>query len=169
MNRTPTLSPFAPAAALHLAALLVAAIVLAAVLFAPVLARFERPETIPIYAAFSSVCHQQPERCWWLLGHPLAVCVRCLGFYVGAIAALLAGWRFWGLAFVLAALSALATWVGELSGAIPFTPWLWFVTGLALGSTCVGALSEAVSAWKQSGASPHTNSMSAPASTDSSC
>ena len=67
-----------------------------------------------MYAAFSSVCHQQPERCWWLLDHPLAVCVRCLGFYVGAIAALLAGWRFWGPAFVLAALSVPATWAGRM-------------------------------------------------------
>ncbi len=139
---------------MRVVAVLVAAVVLAAVLFAPVFARFERPESIAMYAAFSLVCHQQPERCWSLLGHPLAVCVRCLGFYAGAIAALLAGWRFWGPAFVLAALSALATWVGELNGAIPFTPWLWFVTGLALGSTCVGALSEAVSAWKKSGARP---------------
>ena len=144
-----------------MAALLAAITVLSSALLGPVLAHFERPEAISIHAAFSSVCHQQPERCWWLLDRPLAVCVRCLGFYVGAIAALLAGWRFWGPAFVLAALSVLATWLGELSGLMLFTPWLWFVTGLSLGSTCVAALSDTASWWKRSGIGPCVNSMSA--------
>ncbi len=140
---------FETIAGIRVAALLIAAAVLGSVLLGPLLAYFERPEAISIYAAFSSVCHQQPERCWWLLDHPLAVCVRCLGFYVGAIAALVAGWQFWVPAFVLAALSVLATWLGELSGLMPFTPWLWFVTGLSLGSTCVAALSHTAS-WQKS-------------------
>ena len=168
-NGTPARRVFETAAALRVAALLVAATVLGAVLLGPVLAHFERPEAISMYAAFSSVCHQQPERCWWLLDHPFAVCVRCLGFYVGAIAALLAGWRFWGPAFVLAALSVLATWVGEWSGLAPFTPWLWFMTGLALGSTSVGALSEAASSWKKSEIRPPGDSMGVRAPTGSSC
>ena len=28
-------------------------------------------------------CHQQPDRCFWILGYPVALCCRCLGFYVG--------------------------------------------------------------------------------------
>lgn len=36
-----------------------------------------------IYTVFSSVCHQNPSRCFMFLGHPLAVCTRCLGIYTG--------------------------------------------------------------------------------------
>ena len=42
-----------------------------------------------IYTVFSPVCHQIPERCFQLQGHPLAVCGRCLGIYVGFAAGLL--------------------------------------------------------------------------------
>ena len=35
---------------------------------------------------FSYVCHQDPGRSFWLAGAPVAVCVRCLGIYVGAAA-----------------------------------------------------------------------------------
>ena len=28
-------------------------------------------------------CHQQPDRSFWLLGYPIALCCRCLGFYLG--------------------------------------------------------------------------------------
>lgn len=36
-----------------------------------------------IYNVFSPVCHQNPSRCFTFLGHPLAVCTRCLGIYTG--------------------------------------------------------------------------------------
>lgn len=43
-----------------------------------------------LYQAFSHVCHQQPERSFFIAGHPLAVCARCTGLYLGfAIATLL--------------------------------------------------------------------------------
>src|SRR5262249_26791053 len=32
---------------------------------------------------FSLVCHQMPERSFYLFGHPLAVCARCTGIYFG--------------------------------------------------------------------------------------
>ncbi len=35
------------------------------------------------YELFSSVCHQFADRSFHLAGHPLAVCHRCFGFYVG--------------------------------------------------------------------------------------
>jgi len=38
--------------------------------------------------AFSVVCHQLPERSFYLSGHPFAVCARCMGLYSGiAVAA----------------------------------------------------------------------------------
>lgn len=33
---------------------------------------------------FSVVCHQDPARSFWVAGAPVAVCVRCLGIYLGA-------------------------------------------------------------------------------------
>jgi uncharacterized membrane protein len=36
-----------------------------------------------LYQAFSHVCHQQPERSFFILGRPLAVCARCTGIYSG--------------------------------------------------------------------------------------
>ena len=36
-----------------------------------------------IYQAFSRVCHQIPERAFHVAGHPLAVCARCTGLYIG--------------------------------------------------------------------------------------
>lgn len=36
-----------------------------------------------IYRAFSRVCHQIPERSFYVAGHPLAACARCTGIYFG--------------------------------------------------------------------------------------
>lgn len=58
---------------------------LCAVIFAaPVLAAhsFHRLSAVA-YILFSSVCHQIPERSFILAGHPLAVCQRCSGIYIG--------------------------------------------------------------------------------------
>ncbi len=36
-----------------------------------------------LYAAFAPLCHQNPGRCFYYAGYPLAVCGRCLGIYIG--------------------------------------------------------------------------------------
>ncbi|HEV2828539.1 MAG TPA: DUF2085 domain-containing protein, partial [Pyrinomonadaceae bacterium] len=36
-----------------------------------------------IYRAFSFVCHQIPERSFFVAGHKFAVCSRCTGLYAG--------------------------------------------------------------------------------------
>jgi uncharacterized membrane protein len=56
---------------------------LGAVLLAPLLARWDSALASPLYQFFGSICHQQPERSFTLAGHPLAVCHRCLGLYLG--------------------------------------------------------------------------------------
>jgi uncharacterized membrane protein len=33
---------------------------------------------------FALVCHQRPERSFWLFGTEVGVCARCLGIYLGA-------------------------------------------------------------------------------------
>lgn len=48
----------------------------------------ETPALI-IYQAFSRVCHQIPERSFYIAGHPLAVCARCTGLYIGLAAGVL--------------------------------------------------------------------------------
>ena len=43
-----------------------------------------------IYKAFSYVCHQIPERSFFIAGHQFAVCARCTGLYAGfTVAAIL--------------------------------------------------------------------------------
>jgi uncharacterized membrane protein len=39
-----------------------------------------------LYQGFGYVCHQQPERSFFLAGHQLAVCSRCTGIYFGFVA-----------------------------------------------------------------------------------
>ena len=36
-----------------------------------------------IYGAFGTLCHQMPERSYFIAGHKLAVCSRCTGLYAG--------------------------------------------------------------------------------------
>ena len=40
-----------------------------------------------MYAASSLICHQRPERSFYLLGAQLPVCARCMGIYAGAAVA----------------------------------------------------------------------------------
>src|ERR1044071_956083 len=38
---------------------------------------------VAIYHSFKTLCHQIPERSFFIAGHQLAVCARCTGLYVG--------------------------------------------------------------------------------------
>jgi uncharacterized membrane protein len=38
-----------------------------------------------IYAVGSVICHQLPERSFFLAGSPLPVCARCTGLYLGGL------------------------------------------------------------------------------------
>jgi len=66
-----------------------ALLVLALVALAPVALANNHPSVAwTIYRGFSKVCHQLPERSFFIDGHPLAVCARCTGLYAGFTAAL---------------------------------------------------------------------------------
>jgi len=42
------------------------------------------------YACFAPLCHQIPDRSFFLWGFPLAVCARCFGIYTGFAAGVIA-------------------------------------------------------------------------------
>jgi len=44
---------------------------------------------VTIYRAFTVLCHQLPERSYFIAGHPLAVCSRCTGLYAGFVLTML--------------------------------------------------------------------------------
>ncbi|HEV2707518.1 MAG TPA: DUF2085 domain-containing protein [Pyrinomonadaceae bacterium] len=73
------------------AALLTAVTLFLCLIAAAPWARAEGHETLAgvLYMSFGTVCHQMPERSFYLFGFPLAVCARCLGLYVGAAAGVL--------------------------------------------------------------------------------
>ena len=99
-----------------------------------------------LYQAFSYVCHQQPERSFFIAGLPLAVCARCTGLYAGfALTTLLYPlftsfrWsdppeRKW--LFIAAAPLAIDFGLGLL-GMWENTHWSRFLTGALLGGVVV--------------------------------
>ena len=66
------------------------------IFLAPLLRSWESSFSGFVYLFFSSICHQETERCFSLAGYPLGVCARCtglyLGFWIGLI--VLPHWRF---------------------------------------------------------------------------
>ena len=84
---------------------------------------------------FAAVCHQRDERSFWILGAPMAVCVRCLGVYAGAAVGsflrLRDGVAARLLSFALA-LNLLDV-AAESAGLHGSQPWLRLALGAALG------------------------------------
>jgi uncharacterized membrane protein len=65
-------------------------IILGAIVGAPLAQASGHPSlAFTIYGAFSHLCHQIPERSFFLAGHQFAVCARCTGLYLGFTAATL--------------------------------------------------------------------------------
>lgn len=115
-------------------------LMLATILAAPLLAHALPPLSYGLYAAFGWVCHQRPQRTWVLDGRPLAVCVRCLGIYMGALAGAVAGLRF-SRALLYSALAVLAAeWLAEATIWPGAPAGLRFSTGLLSGFFLVPAL-----------------------------
>jgi uncharacterized membrane protein len=83
-----------------------------------------------VYAAGSVICHQLPERSFFLDGRQLPVCARCTGLYLSAAAGFL-GWCIWKATegwprFALSPRLALAIVIGA---ALPTA--LSYFTGIA--------------------------------------
>ena len=104
-------------------------------LWAPFLARTHPLAALWIRSFYSNLCHQDPSRSFLLQGAPVAVCIRCLGIYLGLpLAASLrlgrtAGVRLLSLALLLNLLDVASEtlhWHGNL-------PWPRFALGMLLG------------------------------------
>ena len=55
-------------------------------LLAPITAHFGLYElSSRLTSTFMYSCHQKPDRSFWILGYPAALCCRCLGFYSGVV------------------------------------------------------------------------------------
>jgi uncharacterized membrane protein len=91
--------------------------------------------TLAVFAFFSKVCHQRPDRVIYLSGEPTAVCVRCLGIYAGAAIGGLAQWsprlalRCFGVTLTLNGLDVAAETLGLHNN----LPLLRLLIGAALG------------------------------------
>jgi len=101
---------------------------------------------LTIYRGFSKVCHQLPERSFFIAGYPVAVCARCSGLYIGFAGAML----IYPLARSLRETDAPARkwlFLSAMPMAVDFTlgySGLWanthasrFITGLLLGAVAV--------------------------------
>ena len=55
-------------------------------ILAPIMAHFKQYDLSGILTAtYMFSCHQRPERSFWIFDYPVALCCRCLGFYLGII------------------------------------------------------------------------------------
>lgn len=53
---------------------------------APIFAHYQLYEpSAQLTATFMFSCHQEPDRSFWLLGYPVALCCRCYGVYLGCV------------------------------------------------------------------------------------
>jgi uncharacterized membrane protein len=87
------------------------------------------------------ICHQRPERSFFVGRQQLPVCARCSGLYAGAALAgpfaialasgLASGRARWVLG--LAAAPTLVTWALEFAGLVPFSSAARFAAALPLG------------------------------------
>lgn len=124
---------------MRLVVFIAAALFLAAIVAAPLVSEVSGLAGLPIYAAFSWVCHQRPQRTWLLGAYPLAVCVRCLGIYAGALAGSMAGLRFVRPLFWFSMAVLGCEWLIEAFGWMQPPSGVRFVAGVAAGFFLVPA------------------------------
>ena len=97
-----------------------------------------------IYLVYSFLCHQQPNRCFTIFGHQMAIRQRCVGIYAG----FLAGGLLFGLlrahlkplpwrAYVVLNLPLVADSLIQLLGLWESTWYLRMVTGGGFGLSSV--------------------------------
>jgi uncharacterized membrane protein len=97
-----------------------------------------------VYACGSVICHQRPERSFFLRGAQLPVCARCAGIYAGAALACLAPIRHRlarpGVLVAAASAPVLASLVYEWSTGVMPANAIRAATGIALGAAVMAVL-----------------------------
>jgi len=131
---------------LRIPALLASVAAISVVVAAPVLLFFGRAESAALYAAFAPLCHQVAERSWTVLEYPLAVCIRCFGFYCGVFGAFCTGAKFSRTGLWAAIIATFATVALETTSILAAPPGIRFLSGAWLGLAMASALSELVRA-----------------------
>ncbi|MGB8771047.1 MAG: DUF2085 domain-containing protein [Candidatus Korobacteraceae bacterium] len=95
---------------------------------------------------FAVICHQRPERSFWVFGGAVAVCSRCLGIYLGAVFGLLFRTsRTIALRLLIAAAALnLLDAMTELAGLHGNWLVIRFILGLALGAAAALLIASSV-------------------------
>jgi len=96
-----------------------------------------------VFPVGAFICHQRPERSFFIDGQQVAVCARCTGLYAGAavaaplalLAAVAASASRARWALLIAALPTAVTWTLEFAGFVHFSNTARFLAGLPLGFT----------------------------------
>jgi uncharacterized membrane protein len=110
-------------------------------------ARLGVPISGLVYAFGSLICHQRPERSFYVGVAQLPVCARCYGLYMGAAVGAIAMAAFAGfvrgsrgqtpdrlrLYLIVAALPTAITWLAEAAGVWASSNVIRFVAALPLG------------------------------------
>lgn len=118
---------------------------------------------LALQRGFALVCHQQPERSFFLFGGSLAVCARCLGIYLGAAAGLLrrVPRQYACRLLITAAILNLVDGSGELAGLLGNWMFVRFMLGLALGAAAAMFVAASVGHLESNAnttTSPHSSS-----------
>ena len=127
---------------------LIALALVAAAVAAPLLARDHLLVAYFLRRCFALVCHQDPARSFWIAGAPLAICVRCLGIYLGVSAgAFLRTTREFALKLCAAGLALnvldIVAEAAALHGNLPLPRFLLgLAAGIALGALLRAAFAE---------------------------
>jgi uncharacterized membrane protein len=115
--------------------------VLAALWFVLLLATpfLPAPVAATLYVIGSFICHQRPERSFWLADAQLPVCARCIGIYAGVVAGgvmapLVGPVRRPRLLMILSAVPAVVSLVVEWTGLGRPSNGIRAMTGLVAGS-----------------------------------
>ena len=112
---------------------------------------------VAIYGIGAWVCHQRPDRSFYLWATQMPVCARCTGIYLGGALAAIASsvaarrrrantpfisWSSarWRVAFAIAALPTLATLLAEWTGSTAPSNAVRAIAGLPIGAVVVRAV-----------------------------
>lgn len=156
--------PASPVDRLRPAAWLLALAATAALLAGVIAPPFLTPAVrVPLVAGFHVLCHQLPERSFFVDGVQLAACHRCAGIYAGLVLGVLALPLFrrkageWGkgaegAALLVAAAPAALDWGGEVLGLWPGAAASRVATGLWFGAIAGFLLARAVAVRRERGA-----------------